>query len=224
MGAKINKLIGILPASGSATRLRGIPKFCLPINDLGSTLIEWHVNQMQEVCDEVRICTNANWIPLLKAMDFSSSVTLLEIEPSTMSDAIMKLIGDNEDSYLVGMPDTYICYSEENHYSGLSKSNSDIALSLFTCPNELVGHVGQVLLDSSGKVVASADKVDSCDYPYLWGAMFLRNIYLNPTLLSPGLEIQKWIDEGRIIEARITSGLYVDAGTFAGLKTLYSMP
>ena len=44
--------IGVLPASGKASRIGGIPKFCLPISDERS-LIQWHVEQMLEMCDEV---------------------------------------------------------------------------------------------------------------------------------------------------------------------------
>jgi molybdopterin-guanine dinucleotide biosynthesis protein A len=50
--------IGILPASGKASRVGGIPKFCLPISDERS-LLQWHVEQMLEVCDEVRVSTRA---------------------------------------------------------------------------------------------------------------------------------------------------------------------
>ena len=50
--------IGVLPASGKASRIGGIPKFCLPISDERS-LLQWHVEQMLEVCDEVRVSTRA---------------------------------------------------------------------------------------------------------------------------------------------------------------------
>jgi molybdopterin-guanine dinucleotide biosynthesis protein A len=46
------RTIGVLPASGKASRIGGIPKFCLPISDERS-LLQWHVEQMLEVCDEV---------------------------------------------------------------------------------------------------------------------------------------------------------------------------
>ena len=40
--------IGILPASGKASRIGGIPKFCLPVSEEES-ILQWHVNQMLEV-------------------------------------------------------------------------------------------------------------------------------------------------------------------------------
>ena len=57
--------IGVLPASGKASRIGGIPKFCLPISDERS-LIQWHVEQMLEMCDEVRISTRSEWVPIIQ--------------------------------------------------------------------------------------------------------------------------------------------------------------
>ena len=106
----MKKLVGILPASGKATRIGGIPKFCLPVGpDL--TLIQWHINQMNEVCDEVRVSTRSTWIPLLKEMKIQAS--LIEIEPSTMSDAVYKMAKNGEE-LIIGMPDTYIHGSKSN--------------------------------------------------------------------------------------------------------------
>ena len=56
--------IGLLPASGSAKRLGGLPKFSLPVNET-SSLLEYHVNLMEEVCDEIRISTRLDWLPIL---------------------------------------------------------------------------------------------------------------------------------------------------------------
>ncbi len=97
--------IGVLPASGKASRIGGIPKFCLPISDERS-LLQWHVEQMLEVCDEVRVSTRPEWIPIIQNMDMN--IKLIVKEPSTMSDAIKFMIGDYNDTVLVGMPDTYI--------------------------------------------------------------------------------------------------------------------
>ena len=48
--------IGVLPASGKAARIGGIPKFCLPISAERS-LLQWNVEQMLVVCVEVRVST-----------------------------------------------------------------------------------------------------------------------------------------------------------------------
>ena len=64
--------IGVLPASGRASRIGGIPKFCLPISDERS-LLQWHVEQMLEVCDEVRVSTRPEWVPIIQNMDMNAN-------------------------------------------------------------------------------------------------------------------------------------------------------
>ena len=108
--------IGVLPASGRASRVGGIPKFCLPISDERS-LLQWHVEQMLEVCDEVRISTRSEWIPIVQNMNMN--VKIIVREPSTMSDAINFMIGDYNDTVVVGMPDTYILNGPQNIYKEL---------------------------------------------------------------------------------------------------------
>ena len=117
-------VIGILPASGKASRIGGIPKFCLPISD-HTSLIQWHVDQMLEVCDEVRISTRAEWVPISQNMDMN--VKLIVREPSTMSDAINFMVGNYNDTVLVGMPDTFILNSPVNIYKEMMKhDNADL--------------------------------------------------------------------------------------------------
>ena len=118
--------IGILPASGRASRVGGIPKFCLPISDERS-LLQWHVEQMLEVCDEVRISTRSEWVPIVQNMDMN--VKLIVREPSTMSDAINFMVGEYNDTVVVGMPDTYILNGPQNIYKELFiNTNADLVL------------------------------------------------------------------------------------------------
>ncbi len=154
--------IGVLPASGKAPRIGGIPKFCLPISDERS-LLQWHVEQMLEVCDEVRVSTRPEWIPIIQNMDMN--IKLIVKEPSTMSDAIKFMIGDYNDTVLVGMPDTYILNAPSNIYKEMMKeTNADLVLGIWECLGELKGRVGQVLVYNDGRVKASKDKVSDCDY------------------------------------------------------------
>jgi GTP:adenosylcobinamide-phosphate guanylyltransferase len=215
-------VIGILPASGKASRIGGIPKFCLPISD-HTSLIQWHVDQMLEVCDEVRISTRAEWVPIIQNMDMN--VKLIVREPSTMSDAINFMVGNYNDTVLVGMPDTFILNSPVNIYKEMMKhNNADLVLGVWPCQDDLKGRVGQVLIDSNSKVIASQDKVDDCEYKDMWGTMlFRKNMirYLDPEKDHPGKQIQDWIDDGMNIMATRPGGKYMDIGTLRGLKQLY---
>jgi hypothetical protein len=213
-------VIGILPASGKASRVGGIPKFCLPISDERS-LLQWHVEQMLEVCDEVRVSTRAEWVPIIQNMDMN--IKLIVREPSTMSDAVKFMVGEYNDTVLVGMPDTYILGAQKNIYKEMSKISGDLVLGAWECSDDLKGRVGQILL-SGDKVISSMDKNVNCDYPYMWGTMLVRkNLirYIDTELDHPGKQIQEWIDMSLDIRAVKPGGKYMDIGTLKGLKQLY---
>jgi len=214
-------VVGVLPASGKASRIGGIPKFCLPISDERS-LLQWHVEQMLEVCDEVRVSTRAEWVPIIQNMDMN--IKLIVREPSTMSDAVKFMIGEYNDTVLIGMPDTYILNAPGNIYKPLFKDNTaDLVLGVWECGEVLKGRVGQVLV-SNDKVIDSEDKVDNCDYPDMWGTMlFRKNMirYIDAALDHPGKQLKEWISMGLNIKAVRPGGQYMDIGTLKGLKQLY---
>ena len=212
--------IGILPASGKASRIGGIPKFCLPVSEEES-ILQWHVNQMLEVCDEVRVSTRAEWVPIIQNMNMD--IKLVVREPSTMSDAVKFMVGDYNDTVLVGMPDTYILGCKRNIYKEMMDSTGDLVLGTWSCDPDIKGRVGQVLI-SDGKVISSRDKVFDCDYPNMWGTMlFRKNLirYIDPSLEHPGKQIQDWIDMSLNIRSVSPGGKYMDIGTLKGLKQLY---
>jgi hypothetical protein len=214
------KIIGLLPASGSASRLGGIPKFCLPIEDQ-YTLLEWHVWNMQEVCDEIRISTRRSWLPIVENMKFPKKVSIVPIEPSTMSDAVVKLQGSDSARFLVGMPDTIIRDTTKNHYLELAHSQTELKLALWKCTEELKGRVGQIEINSSGTVVGSADKNPECTFDFMWGAFSFSNTLFNQSLSHPGLQFQELIESNHEISTTVCDGEYVDLGKFSGLLDFY---
>ena len=131
--------IGVLPASGRASRIGGIPKFCLPVSDERS-LLQWHVEQMLEICDEVRVSTRSEWVPIVQNMEMN--IKLIVREPSTMSDAINFMVGDYNDTVFVGMPDTYILKANTNIYKEMLKEDeADLVLGVWECGEDLKGRV-----------------------------------------------------------------------------------
>ena len=212
--------IGILPASGKASRVGGIPKFCLPISDERS-LIQWHVEQILEVCDEVRVSTRSEWVSIIQNMDMN--IKIMVKEPSTMSDAVKYMIGENNDTVIIGMPDTYILGAQKNIYKEMIKTPGDLVLGAWECTEDLKGRVGQISL-SNDKVMHSMDKVQDCNYKYMWGTMlFRKNLirYVDTSLDHPGKQIQEWIDMSLDVRAVKPGGKYMDIGTLKGLKQLY---
>ena len=209
--------IGILPASGKASRIGGIPKFCLPVSEKES-ILQWHVNQMLEVCDEVRVSTRAEWVPIIQNMNMN--VKLVVREPSTMSDAVKFMVGNYNDTVLIGMPDTYI--SITNHYENMMKSDGDVVLAGFDCPDYLLGAVGQFQADQYGNVFDLKDNEKDCTYSKMWGAMLLNTVQIDGSLDNPSHQIMNCIREGKSVKAVNCNGSYIDAGTFEGLKALYA--
>jgi CTP:molybdopterin cytidylyltransferase MocA len=46
-------LDGILPASGAATRMRGLAKFLIPCDDEYLSLLERHIENLMRHCDSI---------------------------------------------------------------------------------------------------------------------------------------------------------------------------
>lgn len=215
------KTVGLIPASGSATRLGGLPKFALPISET-LTLLGWHVNNLLSVCDEVRVSTQAKWLPLVESMNLP--IKLISKEPSTLSDAIITLANDCNDRYIFTMPDTFFAGSDENFFKDIFEIPSDIVLGCFPCPPQLRGKVGQVEI-RSGSIIAATDKDVESNFPFMWGYMAFQEGQIqkvNPESNTPSLLINQWILSGTQVGARMNSGEYIDAGSFEGVKKLYT--
>lgn len=213
-------ITGVLPASGLSSRIGGIPKFCLPISDK-QCLLQWHVEQMLDICDEIYVSTRSEWVPIVKNMEMK--IKLIVLDPSTMSYAIKHMVGEFN-NVLIGMPDTYILNSSKNIYKEIIKEDgADLVLGTWKCNDELKGNVGQIKI-FNGRVVDSKDKVNNCNYKDMWGTMLFRNNmikHLDTKLDHPGKQIKDWISEGFDIRAVKLEGQYIDVGTFTGLKKLY---
>ena len=210
-------VVGVLPASGSAFRIRGLPKFCFPVNDT-ETAIEWHIRSMESVCDEIIVTTRTMWLPILKSLDLGNKVTIKCVEPSTMSSVVASVATDSTTRYVVGLPDTYVKDSDD-FYSAIASDTALLSLALFDCPLELRGRVGQVLTNEKN-VLDVVDKDPSCSYTKMWGAFSFSGIKFNPKLIHPGFEFNDLRSSG--IAFYNASGAYYDLGSYQGLKEFYS--
>ena len=215
--------IGILPASGSASRLNGLPKFILPIGD-GRSLLQWHVDLMSRACRHVTVSTRNRWTALVRDLSLNAYIT--EREPSTMADAVLKMTMGESDAIVIGMPDIYIHNSLSNFYQDLLTSDGDIVLATWDyAPQNMRGKIGQVLADDKGNVLSVVDKDPDCDYPEMWGALLFRNESIKKIDPEGGSVLNKvndWIAEGVSVKRVKMSGEYIDAGTVEGLVQLYT--
>jgi hypothetical protein len=216
----LGKVVGILPASGSASRMMGLPKFLLPVNE-NKNILEWHIDLMSECCDVIRISTQKKWMPILTDIAKKSNIELFEIEASTMPDAVNKMILNIDDRHIIGMPDIYVKNLDTNFYTKMSECTEDFGLALFDYYKNLSGMVGQVLLDDNDNVIDLVDKDISCMYNYMWGAITIKNISVENQNNHFGIQIKNMIKQNKIIKGIKIKGQYIDAGTFNGLQILY---
>ena len=212
----------MLPASGSASRLLGIPKFFLPVED-GKSLLQRHVEMMNEVCDEVRIATRERWRPLMEDLKLDAEICYME--PSTMADALINM-EPSWHTIVVGMPDVYIGGSSHNFYKEMLKRDGDVVLATWNYVEEkMKGKLGQVLTDDYSRVLHVLDKHPNCEYPEIWGAIVFRNEMIHQIDRTGGSvlsNINDWIDKhGVKVSAVKNPGEYVDAGTIRGLVDMY---
>jgi hypothetical protein len=214
--------LGLLPASGSASRIGGLPKFMLPIED-NFSILQWHISLMNEACDSVRVSTRECWMPLVTPLNLGADIYVKE--PSTMSDAVLEMSRDRNDAVIVGMPDVYIHNSKNNFYKDMLESDGDIVLATWDYRHETMkGKVGQVLVDSFSNVLQVVDKDPNCEFSQMWGAILFRNGLERIDVDGGSVlkDLNKWIADGVSVKAVAMSGEYIDSGTFEGLTYLYS--
>jgi hypothetical protein len=204
-------MIGLLPASGNATRMRGIPKFLLP-TITGETLLEYHARLMHNLDIPVRVCTSQQWLPLVRDL-MDASCDLVHIAPSTMNRAVIEM---SEDDNVIGMPDTF--FTDGNPYATLT---DPITIGLWRCPEQLRGKVGQIDYDGIS-IRDIIDKNSTCNYPLMWGVLRLSRdaiTMLNPEHAHPGIDLHSIIKE-HPYTVTVNPGDYIDVGTPHGLRDM----
>lgn len=216
-------MIGLIPASGKASRMNGLPKFALPCDKDNTPLIARQVKQMSFYVDKIIVSTTSTWYELVKSFNLPKTEIII-IEPSTMNDAVIKMANQFDSfEYLIGMADTY--FEGENPYIKLSDSIKDNLISLACWPidQELKGRVGQVDIVKNS-VVDMKDKESDCDYDYMWGALALNKdiiMQLDKFKAHPGLDLEYLIiDNFYKHYAFKVDGQYFDVGTLAGYRNL----
>lgn len=220
-------MIGLLPASGSASRLGGIPKFLLPCTQEGITLIEQHVILMEPFVEKVVLVTRARWLPLIEEMNIN--VDILIKEPSSMNDAIIYAASKySSENYLIGMPDTF--FSNENPYAKISniKLFNQIVIACWEISNDLKGRVGQIdINDATGQIYAIIDKDPSCNFNLMWGALRLSHKIINcldSKNPHPGIDLSHLITPFRAQSLAVkVDGTYYDVGTLSGYFSLLKL-
>ena len=102
----------LIPAAGQATRMRGLPKFLLPIDESYTTLLENHIINISNILDNhnrILIGIRPDLLPIVKSLNLSSeNVIFIEMVTSTMNETILNLTENSDSHYFqLIMPDTY---------------------------------------------------------------------------------------------------------------------
>jgi hypothetical protein len=176
------KVTHLIPASGRATRLGGIPKFLLPVPK-EDNLLSHHLSISQNNIDisEVRISTNTSFSKILYNMNLEESFDKLSKvdihNTNTMNETLLNMRNFISEMHLVTMPDTYITDQK------LIKE----MIKLFKNSDELDGVVGlwnilEIQREKTGQcrveknlVIDVVDKNKNVKYDYLWGTVLFNN-------------------------------------------------
>ena len=167
----------ILPAAGLATRMRGLPKFALPISDTYETLLERHISLALEVAETVWVPTRPENVALVNNLVNDERVVVIGMNTATMSETVLRTVAlSGADRYMLGMPDTYM--SANSPYLALADSTAPLTLAAWHVRPSQAGKLGQLDVDSDGHLIGVVDKDPECALELAWGAMAFDRRFL----------------------------------------------
>lgn len=216
----------ILPAAGSATRMGSIPKFLLPCDVQGLSLIQRHITNIYEHVETIWIPTNTYFEQFL--FEYFKKLPNIKIFATTtcsMTETLQKVVQkSNQNQFMVIMPDTY--FYGELPYSYLASPSSIPRVALWQIRPSQKGKLGQVDIDERNSIKKIVDKDPNCDYLHLWGAFSAHGdeiLGVEPHL-APGHILENLIEAGCQVDHKVFVGNYFDCGTpaeyFSLLETI----
>jgi len=208
-------LNAIIPAAGSATRMRGLPKFLLPCDKTYKTLIENHIDHLLSICEFIWIPTRPEYEFLIEGLGLPTSrVRTLPMITENMTQTIQNVLAiDNSQYFQLVMPDTY--FQGTLPYTTLDFEPNIADLACWTIQEQQKGKLGQVSL-VNGVVTDIQDKKLNCDYEHSWGALTFNRSLLNFAKSSDphiGFSLASAIATGERITGINIVGKYYDCGT-----------
>ena len=217
MTLKSNRTL-IIPAAGTASRLRGLPKFLLPTHTNKETLIERHIAHLRHFFDEILIGINPDFSRILSSVvSEDHQIKKYELSTNTMMETVVQLAGKSlNDNFVLVMPDTYFSdYSEIKNLLEKDMSHPS-ALICWNIKDYQLGKLGQVYIDVANHVMEIQDKNIDCPFKTFWGvAIFSRKNLLESKDADShvGFLFERLIKKGEIVMGYRVSGDYYDCGT-----------
>jgi dTDP-glucose pyrophosphorylase len=217
----------IIPCAGQATRFAGIPKYLLPGNEKGDSLLKMHIeaaleSNIKKVIVMTQPLMHSYLDDILKT--YKPLVLIDKIESKTMTETIIDSAvrhGTHEDIISITLPDT----SMDTLMTGeLSKDiqklrNKVNAMLIFSFQEKYRGKFGQVEIDSqTNSIVDISDKNMTCQYPFIWGGVSIEyDLLINFDPIQPtiGNCINDLIRSNVKFSPVISKGDYYDCGNIS---------
>ena len=127
-------MISILPAAGYARRMKGIPKFLLPIDENYKSLLSITLKTFYNFHKRLLYQQEKNLLPIIKSLDYNfSNIIFMEVETTTMNETVSEVLKKfNYNQALIIMPDTYF----SSGYPFLDKENLENSLCTLVLENK----------------------------------------------------------------------------------------
>jgi len=217
-----NKTKVLIPAGGSATRLGGIPKFFLPLNN-ESFLLKNHIDNLSILSDiEIIIGINEKFSESIK--DIFQYIKIITVKSHSMVDTVTQIGLCQNNNSIVIMPDTYFSdYGIVNKViKSLETSNNDIVLGVWRIEESQKGKLGQCVI-SDEKVVKVIDKDKNCNEELFWGLIAWKPTFtkfIKPEDSHFGISINRAIENNLNVGFSFSDSKYYDCGTFSEYKNM----
>ena len=215
-----NKTKVLIPAGGSATRLGGIPKFFLPLNN-DSFLLKNHIDNLNNISDvEIIVGINEKFSESIN--DLFQNIKIKTVDSHSMLDTVTQLELSQENNSIVIMPDTYFSDYEivKKVINRLEISNNDIVLGVWHIEESQKGKLGQCVI-SNDKVTRIIDKDKNCNEELFWGLIAWKPTFTKFIKSEDshfGISINRAIENNLSVGFLISDSQYYDCGTFSEYK------
>ena len=209
----------LIPAAGQATRMRGLPKFLLPIDENYTTLLENHINNLRNTLgndNPILIAIRPDLLPIVRSLNIDAkNLTFIEMVTSTMNETILNL-ADTSDSqhFLLIMPDTYFLGMQP--YAHLESNPELCDLAIWKIRDEQRGKLGEVEVDENNFLSSIVDKNPNTMFDYSWGSLtFSRKLFKYVKKEDPhiGYSVSSALNDKQQISTKFVDGKYFDCGT-----------
>ena len=205
-----------MPAAGLATRMRGLPKFLLPISNDYETLIERQISKLRESnCVTIWIPTRPQFVILLESiLRAQKDVIIFPVESKSMNETVLKVLNvSRAEHFALAMPDTF--FLSENPFASLNSEPLIAEVACWEIRDKQRGKLGQVFVNEDNIILDIIDKNPNCEYELAWGCLtFSRGLikYIDVNDPHIGYALRNAM-KNHDLKIKKVQGSYFDCGT-----------